>query len=431
MQTEETIRVMEPTPPRRRPWFPAVAAAVIVAAAVAAAAIWLTAGDDEAAPVVTDPPVTTLAEVAPDPTARADAAVARVESFYAALADGDMATVEEVLSPDEPLDTTERRVWEFNAVLEAAYPSRRQGCEATSTDNSLFVAVACTIIDTSPVADALGGGLRTDPWRVLDDGAMEWTAFESDTLGTGASILALRYTEYLTAVLEAEYLASCAPGAYEPRSVIANQGLSLAAPCAELMVATATDVAAWIEAGRPELGVPGEEALVEAARAVMTAIAAGDVDAVVALSGPEGTVRDADRRMWEFLATTYASYPLSLQDCAADDTASGAGLRVVCRVIDSSPVAEAVGLVETDWPFIAFDNGQVIWQPAEPEVTPIPEAFAAYLQLHDGQAYRDHCAFNAGTNFNGGLALTGECAAVIAPLHQDVANWILAGRPRP
>ncbi len=432
MQTEETIRVMEPPPPRRRRWLPAMAAGIIVAVSVAAAAIWLTAGDDEPAPVVTDPPVTTVADVVPEPdsVARAEAAVARVQGLQTALAEGDLAGVEALLSPTAPLEIAERRVWEFNAVLEAAYPSRIDGCEATSTANSLFVLVECTTVDTSPVADALGGGERTAPWRVFDDGPMEWQAFRSETLGTGAGRLAFAYAAYLSATLEDEYLASCAPSAYEPQSVIANQGLSLAAPCAELMVAVAPDVAAWIEAGRPELGAPSEEALVETARAVMAAIAAGDVDAVVALSGPEGTVREADRRMWEFLATGFAAYPIDVQRCAADSVAQGAGLRVVCRAVDSSPVAEAVGLSETDWPFIVFDDGRVLWRPTEPDVEPVPRAFTEYLRIHDPDTYEEHCSVSSGINFNGGLALTGECAAVITPLTQDVADWILAGRPQ-
>ncbi len=431
MQTEENIRVVEPPPPRGRSWVPALAAGFVVVTAVVAAVIWLAADDGDPAPVVADPPVTTAADPVPepDPAARAEAAVARVESFYAALGEGDSSAIEALMSPNEPLDIAQRRLWEFNAVLEAAYPSRLEGCEATSTNSNEFVLVTCTTIDTSPVADALGGGERSERWRVVDDGPIDWLALRSESLGTGAGILAFAHTQYLSAILEEEYRASCAPGAYESQSIIANQGLSLTAPCAELMVAVAADVAAWIEAGRPALDAPTEESRVEAAQAFMEAIAAGDVEAVVALSSPDGTVRDADRRMWEFLATSYEEYPIEVQGCAADPAADGGAVRVVCDVVDSSPVAAVVGLTETRWPFLVYDNGGVLWRPAEPDLAPIPRAFTEYLQIHDPDAYRDHCDFSTGINYNGGLALTGECAAVITPITQDVADWILAGRP--
>lgn len=243
MQTETPIvRPLEPSPsPPARPWIAAIAAAVVAIAAVAGALLWLGGGDDEGP------------AVEPESSARAADAVARVEAVYEALDAGDVATVAGLLSPDQPLELDQTRLWEFNVVYEEAYPTRRDGCAAISLDNDLFVLVECAAVDTSPVAGALGGGERVDPWRVFDDGRIDWLPWKSATLGDGAAELDAAFAAYLAVVHEDEYWAVCSASAYEALSVIVNQRIALTPECAELMVATAPDVAAWIEQGRPEL----------------------------------------------------------------------------------------------------------------------------------------------------------------------------------
>lgn len=441
MQTKETIRTIEPPrPPGRRAWIPALAAAAVVAIAVAAGATWLTAGDDEPAPAVTDPPPTTQADLTPDATARADAAVARIESFYDALAAGDLAAIEALLSPDARIEEAQRRVWEFGVVMESAYPAQLEGCGATSLDNTLFVAVECTAVDTSPVAAVLGGGTKTEPWQAFDDGPLQWLPSESETLGSGTARLVGAYAEYLAAARPDEYEAACAVTAYKPLTVVVNEGIALAAPCAELLVDAAPGVAAWLEAGRPDPAALGDEARVEAAigrvEAVMAAIAAGDVEAIGLLVANDGEVVEADRHMWAFNAVEFASYPIEIAGCTEVPTTPGDDVvRVSCRVVSSNPVAAAVELGATEWPFLVYDDGGIEWRPSEPALTPLARAYSDYLLAFDRDAYEAACNpatyITAGEriNFDGNIALTAACAETIVPLTEDVAEWVLAGRP--
>ncbi len=438
MQIEKTMRTAEPPPPqRRRPWIPALAAAAIVAVAVAAGAIWLAAADDETAPAVTDPPATTVADLEPEPDAqaRAETAVGKAQAFFAALNGGDLAAIEALVAPNEQIDLADQRLFAFNAAFATTYGLEVRSCEATDTANSLFVRVDCIVVDGDPVFAALGVGAHTWPWQVFDAGRMGWLPAE------GADLRAVTdtYADYLTARHAAEYAEACQPAAYEPGSVVVNGRLALTGACGELAASLAPDVAAWVRAGSPDLTAAGEEegrveAAVTTVEALMAAIAVGDLDAIADLTSPDGTPREADRRMWEFNAAGFAEHPIAVQGCTEVPTTPGDDVvRVACRVVDSNPVAVAVGLEETDWPYLVYDDGRVEWRPTEPGLAPLARAYADYMRANDPDGYQEACSPSAYVfgriNSNGNLALTAECAALVLPITDDVAAWVLAGRP--
>jgi hypothetical protein len=261
MQSEPTTEHTTPEPPRRRMGWIAAAVAAVVVLILGAAAVLLLANDDtqpavDEPPATTTPPATTVPpepEAAPVDQARIDTAIAKVEDFYAAINTDDVDAAMALAYADgsfadDPSGEADRNMWEANAVFTASYPYEVQRCESTGTLDDRVV-VECTTVNPDPVWVTLGvsDGVVA-PWHVFDDGHMEWRALRGEPF----SLPNQAYVDYLKLNHLEAYNEVCNPDAYPLGTVNSPQGYSLTRACAELVTPLAEDIAAWIEAGRPE-----------------------------------------------------------------------------------------------------------------------------------------------------------------------------------
>ena len=244
MQTQEAIRPPSPGAPRRRAWAVALVAAAIVVIAVTAGAL-LFRGDG-ARPVVDAPattaPQTTVASEDAATLARIDAAIVRVQSFYAALNGADLDTIVALVDPGEA-DLT---MWQANMVLAEQHPIDVSRCAPTSVTEEI-VWIDCQVVIADPVWVALGVSELTAPWYVYEDGRMEWRPYQ----GADFSEANRAYRDYLMAYRPDAYSEVCDPSRVEFGTVIFDGGIALAPECFQLTLSVADDVVAWIEAGRP------------------------------------------------------------------------------------------------------------------------------------------------------------------------------------
>lgn len=224
MQTQEKPKSIAATRPKR--WIPAAAAAA-AAVVVGGAALLFTGAGDESPPVAD----------------RESAAVDVAERFMAAVNAGDLGTIVELADPDE----ADLRMWEMNAVIASEYPNDVGACVAAITTDEL-VRVECDVTVTDPVFVALGAERLVFPWQVYADGRFEWRPFE------GADPVAVNreYRDYLLLNDPDAYREACDPSQHALGSVNSAGGTAFTAECGQLRLDVAEDVAAWIEAGRPE-----------------------------------------------------------------------------------------------------------------------------------------------------------------------------------
>ncbi len=413
-------------PAIRPPWWrrdPLVAAAAFVVVLLIGAA-WLVAliGPDEVEPA--EPP---------DPAAELEReAVDAVERFYAAVNSGDIDTVM-ALSHPTAAELSDERMWGFNAAMAANGHALEVGdCTATATGPTL-AAVRCTAPATDPVLQALGITEITAPFSYLD-GGLAWQPFQGADVGE----LGRAYAEYLQSFHPAEYDAVCSQAAYAPGSIVHNNGLALTAECGELAAPIAGDIAQWVRDGRPDVGATGgsaavlEQEAVDVVEQFYAAVNAGDIDTVMALS--HSTVADlSDERMWGFNAVLAESgYPLEVRDCEASPQGE-ASASVRCTYPVTDPVFLALGIRELTAPFTYLD-GQVVWLPwTGADTGGVGRAYADYLQQFHLDEYDAACSpgpYSPGSFvYNGGIALTPQCADVLAPKLEDIAQWIRDGRP--
>ena len=421
MKTEEDIRRISAEPSTRPPWLAAVAAAILILIAVGAVA-WFAGGDE--APVVDEPPPATVAE-----TNASTDATAATEAFLAALSIGDIDEVERITNPGGELSVAERRLWEFHAALSAAgYGDRFGSCTATPATDGRTVPVACPAVTGDPVMIAFGITELVWPFEYFpESGRLAWRPFE----GVDISAVNRATADYLATFHADEYSAVCDPAAYNFQGVVMDRGLAITGECGEVLVPLLEDIATWIEAGQP---VP-EDAL-GSVEAFFAALTAGDIDEVEQLAAPQGEMSESDRRMWGFNAAMYAAgYGMQPGECSAIRDAADGRIAVRCPVEVVDPVFNAVGITELVMPFDYFPaTGQLAWRPFEGgDFSLANAAMAEYLRAFRTAEYDAACDPAAygfvGIVFDRGLALSPECGELVAPLLDEIATWVEAGRP--
>ena len=160
----------------------------------------------------------------------------------------------------------------------------------------------------------------------------------------------------------------------------------------------------------------------------------GDVARMMALSSP--TSRDmSDQRMYEWLAAlAREGMPVEVVACVAVN-ATGQAASVECQVRLGDLVAVELGASELIAPFL-YSDGLVSWQPYRgADISRVNRAYSNYLSQYHPVEYETAClssAYEPGSVVsNAGLALTGECAELAAPLADEVVQWIRDGRPAP
>lgn len=176
-----------------------------------------------------------------------------------------------------------------------------------------------------------------------------------------------------------------------------------------------------------------DERAVETAREFQERVNAGDVDAVMAMTNPDYSVVDADHNLWEFNAVFHRTTGApTMGECTVAESGT-VYIEVACAIHQNEPVFEALGVADLVAPYRVFPDQTVDWQPWRGgDFGSVNQAYAEYLQIHHADEYEAACApfrYEPGTIVsNGGLALTADCAAVAAPLADEVAAWIEAGR---
>ncbi len=190
-----------------------------------------------------------------------------------------------------------------------------------------------------------------------------------------------------------------------------------------------------VPADEPPPSLPTrEERAVATAEAFYAAVAAGDIDTVMAMTDPDFANLEADRAMWEMNAVASASDAnFTVTGCTVVDTAS-AYVEVDCAATADSSTWQAVGITEIIAPLRVFDDQLTDWLPFRgADVGPAVQATAEYLREFRPDDYAAVCepiGYDPATIVSaGGLALTPECAELFVPLDDDIAQWILDGRP--
>jgi hypothetical protein len=209
----------------------AAAAVFLAVLGLAAALSWMT---NPAQPPIADP-VETLRE---------DAAT-KAEQWLEAVNTG---AIDDVMSMSTPDSATiaDRRVHEWVAGLAAhGMPVQVIGCEALEATSQGAI-VECQVHLTDAVAVELGVTELIAPFR-YSNGLLAWQPYT----GGNISQVNAAYSSYLRQYHQARFEIACAPIAYEPGSVVQDQGLALTGSCAELAAPLASDVAQWIREDRP------------------------------------------------------------------------------------------------------------------------------------------------------------------------------------
>lgn len=178
-----------------------------------------------------------------------------------------------------------------------------------------------------------------------------------------------------------------------------------------------------------------EERAVATAQAFYTALNAGDVDTMIAMTNPDSSVVEADRQMWEMNAVHVTlGEPWTIGTCQPVEITSS--IEVACSVTINDPVFEQLGVNELIAPIRIFDDQTTRWLPFRgADFNAANRAYSDYLQAFHPDQYQAACspaAYDPGTiNATGGLALTASCGELWVPLGDDVAQWLRDDKPRP
>lgn len=166
----------------------------------------------------------------------------------------------------------------------------------------------------------------------------------------------------------------------------------------------------------------------------IVAVNAGEIEHVMSMSSPNST-SVADQRVHEWVAGFAAQgMPVQVQSCEVS-TATSQDAIVECQVRLTDAVATHLGVAELTAPF-RYSGGLLAWQPyMGADIGEVNDAYSTYLRLYHPTEYETVCApaaYEAGSIVQDkGLALTGACAELAAPLADEIVLWIREGRPGP
>lgn len=221
---------------RRATWrWPVAAAAMAVIALIGS--VWLFDRDDREA----------IETLSPTEVVRRDARDL-AQRWLAAANGGDLQAMIDVSRPSSPADV---RLFEWLIGLaEVGLTTEIDGCEVTAATESAAL-VDCQVRLDNPVAAQLGVDHLVAPFG-YSEGEVSWQPYRGGDVGR----VNAAFADYLAAYEPERYRATCHPSAYEPGSVVADNGLALTGECAELAGPLADEVVEWIRKGRPE---PGDE----------------------------------------------------------------------------------------------------------------------------------------------------------------------------
>lgn len=175
----------------------------------------------------------------------------------------------------------------------------------------------------------------------------------------------------------------------------------------------------------------GQDAVAKAEQ-WLQAVNAGEISEVMSMSSPESS-GIADRRVHEWVARLSAEgMPVQVGGCEVS-AASPQDALVECEVRLTDLVAVELGVSQQVAPF-RYSDGLLTWQPyTGGSISQVNAAYSTYLRQHHEADYETACAPSAyepgSVVQDRGLALTGACAELAAPLANDVAQWIRGGRP--
>lgn len=178
-----------------------------------------------------------------------------------------------------------------------------------------------------------------------------------------------------------------------------------------------------------------ESDAVEVAEQFLAAVNEGDLPTVMSLSF-SSAADIADERMWGFNAVIAEyGHPIEVTECTASHL-GGTQASVDCTTNLPGPLADALGAPPTVTTPFTYIAGQLAWEPFETggfDVGELGRVPSEYLQQYHPVDYETACAPQAydalSVVINNGMALTPECAEVIAPLLEDIAQWVRDGRP--
>lgn len=176
-----------------------------------------------------------------------------------------------------------------------------------------------------------------------------------------------------------------------------------------------------------------EDALTKAEQWIQ-AVNAGEIERVMSLSSPD-SVSIADQRVHEWVAgLANQGMPVQVLSCEVS-AATPADALVECQVRLTDAVAVELGVAQLVAPF-RYSDGLLSWQPyTGGNISEVNAAYSTYLRQYLEAEYETVCApaaYEPGSVVQDrGLALTGDCAELAAPLADDVVQWIRTGRPSP
>lgn len=180
-----------------------------------------------------------------DGQARAAEALARVDRFFAAVNEGRVDDLAEIFGAE--LTEADRKGYEFHRILIGnGYPWEVKSCEPVDIGPTT-VFVECDVTNTDPVFTAEGASELTAPFMfggevLLEMGWVPQGESFSTPLGS--------YVSYLKTFHADDYDQHCAPHA-QTGPVDSHGGIAKVPECGLVLSAHATDIAAWVEAGRP------------------------------------------------------------------------------------------------------------------------------------------------------------------------------------
>lgn len=131
-----------------------------------------------------------------------------------------------------------------------------------------------------------------------------------------------------------------------------------------VIAVVAAGVFLFADGGSTDVATEREAAAIAKAEAYLAAINAGDVEAAIAVTSPDASISEADRRTLEFNAVANASYPFQVGSCevvGADDEI----VLVDCAFVNTDPVFVAEGVSQLVAPFTVHDDGRMearAWQ---------------------------------------------------------------------